>query len=33
MRNGHYRVLYEIEDNRLIISVVKIGQRKDVYGD
>lgn len=31
IRQGSYRVLYEIEDDRLIVYVVKIGDRKDVY--
>lgn len=28
---GRYRILYVIEDDRLIVTVVKIGDRKDVY--
>ncbi|MCU1228328.1 MAG: addiction module toxin RelE [Acidobacteria bacterium] len=28
---GDYRILYEIEDDVLIVTVVKIGDRKDVY--
>jgi mRNA interferase RelE/StbE len=28
---GDYRVLYEIQDDILIITVVKIGHRRDVY--
>jgi mRNA interferase RelE/StbE len=28
---GDYRVLYLIEDERLLILVVKIGHRRDVY--
>ena len=31
LRYGVYRVLYEIHDNVLIICVVKVGHRKDVY--
>ena len=31
IRQGPYRVIYEIEDDRLIVLVVKIGQRRDVY--
>ncbi len=30
-RQGIYRVLYEIEDNQLIVTVVKVGNRRDVY--
>lgn len=31
IRIGNYRVLYEIEDGRLIVLVLKIGNRQDVY--
>ncbi len=31
VRCGNYRIIYEINENRLIILVVKIGHRKDVY--
>ena len=31
VRYGNYRIIYEIHENRLIILVVKIGHRKDVY--
>jgi len=31
IRIGNYRVLYEIHDNRLIVHVVKIGHRKNIY--
>ncbi|WP_295649244.1 type II toxin-antitoxin system RelE/ParE family toxin [uncultured Mucilaginibacter sp.] len=31
MRLGDYRVVYSIEDNVLIIHVLKVGHRKDVY--
>ncbi|NQT25916.1 type II toxin-antitoxin system RelE/ParE family toxin [candidate division KSB1 bacterium] len=31
IRQGRYRILYSIEDDRLIIFVVKIGHRKDIY--
>lgn len=31
VRCGNYRIVYEIHEDRLIILVVKIGHRKDVY--
>jgi len=31
VRTGRYRLLYSIEDKRLIVLVLKIGHRKDVY--
>ena len=33
LRCGVYRVLYEIHDNVLVVCVVKVGHRKDVYRD
>ncbi len=30
VRQGVYRIVYEIEDNRLIVTVVKIGHRADL---
>ena len=31
VRSGDYRIIYEIHDDRLVILVVKVGHRKDVY--
>jgi len=31
IRSGSYRILYKIDDDILVIYVVKIGHRKDVY--
>lgn len=31
LRQGNYRILYTIEDDQLIICVVKVGHRRDVY--
>ena len=31
LRQGRYRILYTIEAQDLIVQVVKVGHRKDVY--
>ncbi len=31
IRSGDYRIIYLIEDDVLIVYVVKVGHRKDVY--
>lgn len=31
VRVGDYRVLYAIEEHRLIVLVIKIGHRRDIY--
>ncbi len=31
VREGHYRVVYSIEDKDRLVYVVKVGHRKDVY--
>ena len=31
IRIGDYRVIYEIHDETILIEVVKVGHRKDVY--
>ena len=31
IRQGSYRIVYSIEDDRLIVYVVKVGHRSDVY--
>ena len=28
---GNYRVIYEINDNELVIDVITLGHRKDIY--
>jgi len=30
IRQGAYRIIYEVEDKRLIVLVVKVGHRRDV---
>ena len=32
LRQGNYRILYEVQDSELIVSVVKVGDRRDIYG-
>ncbi|NJO42578.1 MAG: type II toxin-antitoxin system RelE/ParE family toxin [Cyanobacteria bacterium CRU_2_1] len=31
LRIGNYRIIYRIEPDRLVILVVKVGHRRDVY--
>lgn len=31
VRTGDYRIVYEIEDDRLLILVLRIGHRREVY--
>jgi mRNA interferase RelE/StbE len=31
VRQGNYRIIYEISDKSVIVVVVKVGHRKDVY--
>jgi mRNA interferase RelE/StbE len=31
VRQGVYRIVYSIEDEKLVVQVVKVGHRKDVY--
>jgi len=33
VRCGVYRVVYEIHDDRLVVIVVRVAHRKDVYRD
>jgi mRNA interferase RelE/StbE len=32
IRHGAYRILYEITDTELVITVVRVRHRKDAYG-
>lgn len=32
MRKGVYRIVYEIMDDDLVVMVVKVGHRREVYG-
>ena len=31
IRQGDYRIIYEINDPELIVRIIKIGHRRDVY--
>jgi len=31
VRQGRYRIVYSIQDEKLTVYIVKVGQRKDVY--
>ena len=31
VRVGQYRIIYKIEDRQLIVEIVKVGNRKEVY--
>jgi mRNA interferase RelE/StbE len=33
IRVGVYRIIYQIQDARLVITVVRVGHRRDVYRD
>jgi mRNA interferase RelE/StbE len=31
IRSGNYRIIYQIQDKILLVIIVKIGDRKDIY--
>jgi len=31
LRQGQYRILYQVFDDEAVVSVVKVGHRRDVY--
>jgi mRNA interferase RelE/StbE len=31
VRWGNYRIIYQVEDRALIIRVIKVGHRRDIY--
>jgi len=31
LRQGNYRIIYEIQDGRLIVLIVRVGHRQSVY--
>ena len=32
VRAGNYRIVYTIKDTAIVVEVVKVGDRKDIYG-
>lgn len=32
VRTGDYRVVYEVNDGKLLVFVVRVGHRREVYG-
>jgi mRNA interferase RelE/StbE len=33
LRVGNYRVIYTVDDNRLVVLVVDLGHRREIYRD
>ncbi len=33
IRKGDYRIIYNIEDDKIIVTVLKVGHRQNVYND
>jgi mRNA interferase RelE/StbE len=31
IRSGNYRIIYQIQDKILLVVIVKVGDRKDIY--
>lgn len=31
VRQGRYRIVYSVQDRELVVHVIKVGHRKDVY--
>ena len=31
VRRGNYRIIYEVQDTQLVVIVIKVGHRRDVY--
>jgi mRNA interferase RelE/StbE len=31
VRQGNYRILYEIDDDSRVVTIVKVGNRKEIY--
>jgi mRNA interferase RelE/StbE len=33
VRSGDYRIIYSVEDAALVVEVIKLGHRRDVYNE
>jgi mRNA interferase RelE/StbE len=33
IRTGDYRIVYQIQDKQLVVLIVRIGHRRDIYRD
>lgn len=33
LRQGHYRILYTVADAEVVVEIIKIGHRREVYRD
>lgn len=31
LRVGHYRILYHVDENRRVVTVARVGHRRDIY--
>jgi len=31
IRQGNYRIIYEVQDSQFVVIVIKVGQRREVY--
>ena len=31
VRQGHYRILYRVADTEMVVEIVKVGHRREVY--
>jgi mRNA interferase RelE/StbE len=31
IRSGNYRIIYQIQDKKLLVVIVRVGDRKDIY--
>lgn len=33
IRQGDYRIVYTIDDGTIVVEIIRVGQRRDVYRD